>query len=120
MTGFEEWNTIRAYAASSVGRDEVIGRIVYIDKFGNLITNITEEMIDRIEAGRGKEALILRIGDKAEARFRPTYAQAEKGEVFFLIGSLGLIEVAAKEDSAATKIRTGIGQDMKVSRRTKV
>lgn len=103
-----------------VERDEIFGRIVYIDKFGNLITNITEEMIDRIEAGRGKEALALRIGDKAEARFRPTYAQAEKGEVFFLIGSLGLIEVAAKEDSAAAKVPAGIGQEVKVSRRTKV
>lgn len=91
-------------------KDEIIGSILYIDKFGNMITNIPGEMV----FGQGKGHLSLLVGRKEVSSFQETFSSAKKGELFFLIGSLDLVEIAAREASASTKLKAGTGDEVRI------
>ncbi len=97
-----------------IKRNEIIGRILYIDKFGNLITNIPEGMIELIQKKTGKKELSLTIEDKEITSFEQSYSSVKKGELLFLVGSVGLIEIAAKESSAAQKLKIKNGDKVKI------
>lgn len=93
---------------------EVIGSILYIDKFGNVITNIPSEMINSLRGEKSKQNLILVAGKKRITSYRETYSQGKKGELFFLAGSTGLIEIASRETFASRKIKAKTGDEVRI------
>lgn len=86
------------------------GQVVYIDKFGNGITNLPGKWLTKRAVGKASSFFSLKIKDQKITQFCSSYAEAPRGEVFFLIGSLGLIEIAVKEGSAADKLSLEVGQ----------
>lgn len=94
---------------------EIRGRVLYIDKFGNLITNIPAALAGRLAAQKGRENLRVYLGGKMYGGFRENYSQARRGEVFFLAGSAGLIEVSARQASAARKSGAGRGGAVRIA-----
>lgn len=95
-------------------RKEIIGRVLYTDKFGNLITNISSNMLDPLRTKTGKENFVLYRGKKEIASFKENYSSVKKGEPLFLIGSLGWIEISAREDSASQKLKIKNGDMVKI------
>ncbi len=99
---------------------EIIGQIIYKDKFGNLIPNISEKQIEEFKRvfefkKRDKEIkLCLQIKGVEIPRYEESYISVEKGEFLFLIGSLGLVEIACREDSAADGLKADAGDLVKV------
>jgi hypothetical protein len=83
----------------------IIGQIIHIDGFGNLITNIKES-----DLPRGKVA--VGIGSKLISGLSPNYAQGEK--LLALIGSSGYLEIAVKEGSAVAYLNAAVGMQIKV------
>ena len=94
--------------------NEILGRILYVDKFGNLITNIPAKMLELLGEKTGKKTLSISIKGKEITSFVQSYSSAEKGGLIFLVGSLGLIEIASKETSAARKLRIKDGDDARI------
>lgn len=81
--------------------DRRIGRVVEVDHFGNLITDVAADGLPpsvRIEL-RG---LTLR-GPRA------AYAAVEPGAWVLVVGSLGTLEVAVRDGSAAARLGVGVG-----------
>lgn len=98
---------------------EIIGHIVYIDKFGNLITNIPGQMLDSLRAKSRKAKLALRIKGLEIGSFVHDYSNAKKGEPVFLIDSLWMVEIGAREASAAKKLKAKRGDEVRISIRSK-
>jgi len=94
--------------------NEIIGHILYIDKFGNLISNIPEGMLKLLQKKTGKKTLSLSVEESEITSFAQSYSSVKKGELLFLSGSLGLIEIAAKESSAAQKLKIKYGDKCKI------
>jgi S-adenosyl-L-methionine hydrolase (adenosine-forming) len=67
----------------------ILGEIITIDRFGNAVTNLI--------APRGGT---LHAAD-LDLPIRRTYAEGAAGEPLALVGSLGLVEVAVRDGSAA-------------------
>lgn len=105
----------REVPEAQIKGDDVCGRVLYTDKFGNLITNIPADLVERLAAAKGKERLTLWAGEKEFGGFRENYSAARKGEVFFLAGSLGLIEISAREDSAAARIKLARKKEIRIT-----
>jgi hypothetical protein len=83
------------------------GQVLYIDHFGNLISNIGQDDLARMaDGGRGMNVHVgpLRIGP-----LRRTYADVRPGEIVAVIGSTGMLEVAINQGSAATQLRATPG-----------
>jgi len=99
--------------------DNLVGTILHIDKFGNLITNIPVEMLTQKREGSDGRLLRLRLvrGSKDESPelrgldivFHKNYGEAEKGEALCLTGSLGLLEIAIREGSASAWLKANVG-----------
>lgn len=101
--------------------DVLHGRVLHVDHYGNLITNLSEatlrQFVGNEEARLGVDALLrVRIGQHVVDRLVDHYAQAERGELIALIGSSGLLEVAAREQSAAQKLGLEQGSTVSVER----
>ncbi len=94
--------------APVVANDKQIrGTIIHVDRFGNLITNITSK---ELSAERARAGARVRVGKHEAARVLTHYAEAEQGELFAYFGSAGFLELAVPRQSAArtTEARRGI------------
>jgi S-adenosylmethionine hydrolase len=80
-------------------------RVVHVDRYGNLITNVTAA---GFAAARG-----VAIGTRRIARQR-TYADVAAGELLAYVGSFGLVEVAQNGGSAAAALAVGRGASIEL------
>ncbi len=91
------------------------GEIVYIDSFGNVITNITGELLR--ELAEPGVVLIVEVARKsASARCAETYGEAEPHGLLVTVGSHGQVEIAANRDSAAQRLRARPGEAILIQR----
>jgi S-adenosylmethionine hydrolase len=84
------------------------GRIVRVDRFGNLITNIAIEDLAKVVTGRGVPRLTVSIGRRRVPLFR-YYDEAECGSVGALINSSGHVEIFGTHGSAFERLGVGKG-----------
>ncbi|MFB0566217.1 MAG: S-adenosyl-l-methionine hydroxide adenosyltransferase family protein [Candidatus Aminicenantaceae bacterium] len=95
-------------------KDGIAGAIVYKDKFGNLITNIHVKMVNQLLEKSKKNKLVLLVKNKEVESYVENYSQGKRGEVIFLVGSLGYIEIASRETSVSEKIKAQPGDEVKI------
>lgn len=94
---------------------EIRGRILYADKFGNLITNIPASAVEAVRTSKPAKKLSLFVNGARVGGFKESYASAREGEIFFLVGSLGLVEIAARESSAVKRIKPKPGAAVRIA-----
>jgi S-adenosylmethionine hydrolase len=92
-----------------VRRNEIIGHVAYIDKFGDVITDIPAGMLPLAPGAGRSPSLKLTVRKRTITRFREYYTQGARGDLFFLVGSLGLLEIAQREGSAAAELAAELG-----------
>lgn len=74
------------------------GEIVYVDRFGNVVTNIPP--VPGAAAYR-----LLSGGRTLDLPFHPSYAAGRRGELMVTIGSAGTLEIAVPGGSAREDLR---------------
>ena len=73
--------------------------IVYIDRFGNLITNVNKERFEKIRAGRD---FVINYKRNEELRdISTTYNDVPEGERLCLFNSSGFLEIAINKGNAS-------------------
>ncbi|HKI48948.1 MAG TPA: SAM-dependent chlorinase/fluorinase, partial [Desulfobacteria bacterium] len=71
--------------------ETLLGRAVGIDHFGNVITNIHREDLNRFA---GNRQMVIRVGKKSINGILKTYADGETGKLLALFGSTDHLELA--------------------------
>ena len=88
---------------TDVSGNEIQGSALYVDRFGNVITNIdSKTAIEWISEGPTAKApfdLKLASGITLSIPFGPHYASVQPGEPIALIGSGGFLEFAIRDRS---------------------
>ncbi len=90
-----------AYTEPHYEGKTVVGEIVYIDRFGSLITNLTTDLVPpyaRIE-----------VEDLDLGALRRTFNDVTAGGLLAYVGSGGTIEIAVRNGSAARRLGVGVG-----------
>ncbi|MCI0470102.1 MAG: SAM-dependent chlorinase/fluorinase [Candidatus Aminicenantes bacterium] len=100
------------YYPQSFG-DIIEGRIAYIDKFGNIITNVTADFLFTALKESRKKNFKTIIKDKEITGFFKTYAESGC-EPFMLIGSHDNLEIAINRNSAASCFDAFISQPLTI------
>jgi S-adenosylmethionine hydrolase len=100
-----------------VDDSQVLGVVVRVDRFGNLVTNIDRKTFERIASAEGRGPLDIRIGPHVVGKVVSTYADAAPGELCALIGSSEHLEIAANGSDAASVLELGRGAAVQISRR---
>jgi S-adenosyl-L-methionine hydrolase (adenosine-forming) len=78
--------------------------VLHMDTFGNIITDVEEKMVERLDAKLGESVEIRSWTHKLQARFVKSYYEVDKGDVALLLGSQGFLEIAVREGSARDKL----------------
>ena len=84
------------------GAPSVSGRVVTIDHFGNLITDIDSSRLASLRDPH------VTIGGRV-VPYRRTYGQAQPGELLALVNSFDALEIAVAEGNAAATLGLGRG-----------
>ncbi len=100
--------------AAQQGR-KLRGSVIYIDHFGNLVTNIDHKSFQRFAAFFLGKELSVRIGHSAAIRIVGAYGEARRGAPLATFGSFELLEIAVRDGSAAEKFRARQGVEVQVS-----
>ena len=87
-------------------RGTLVGQVIHVDHFGNLITNIKEA-----DLPDNRDSLVIGIKRKRINGLVKTYDDAES--LCALIGSSGFLEIALKNGSAAKHIGTAEGDEVR-------
>ncbi|MFH1147394.1 MAG: SAM-dependent chlorinase/fluorinase [Pseudomonadota bacterium] len=77
------------------------GEVIYIDHFGNLITNISRE---EFSAFVRNQPFLIRIADAAIRSVYRTYAEAKPHDIVALFGSNDYLEIAENSGNAASAL----------------
>ena len=80
-----------------ITQTSIIGSIIYIDKFGNLITNIGQNLIK-------KSVSSIQIGQTHIRKLSTSYSEAEVNQPLALIGSSGFLEIAVRNGNASERL----------------
>jgi S-adenosylmethionine hydrolase len=97
----------RGQKATAVG-NRIEGRIVFIDRFGNGITDIGQELL------KGREAIRVDVEGMAMKRFVGSYGDACPDEPVALIGSGDTLEISVNGGNARDRIGFKVGTLVKV------
>lgn len=93
-------------------KDSLGGQIVYVDHFGNLITNVTEK---DLEASRiGNEARVKVGGATLRLRLGKAYGDVEKQRPLAVLGSHGFLEISVNQGNAASVFKAKVGTKIAV------
>jgi S-adenosyl-L-methionine hydrolase (adenosine-forming) len=107
ITDFHQIDVPRA----TVRAAELLGEVLRVDRFGNLITNIDRRSFEQFA---GQAAIAVVIGEREVARIVATYADAPAGELCALFGSTDHLEVAINAGDAAAALGLGRGAPARV------
>ena len=107
----EEVNLPKSYLMGK----EIRGKIIAIDSFGNIITNIPFTQVRSIV--RFGETLEVCIGGKRMVvPFVRTYGEVSRGELLALIDSFNYLEVSVNKGNAAKRLGASVGAEVIIRR----
>lgn len=89
------------------------GVVLKVDKFGNLVTNITPNDVPQLFQPEPPPFKIL-VGKHEITTMKLAYAQGTPGEVFGILGSMGYLEIAANRGAATQMVGAGKGSEVGV------
>jgi S-adenosyl-L-methionine hydrolase (adenosine-forming) len=91
---------------------ELRGEVIYVDGFGNLVSNIDRPAAERFGARFRHKYLSVRIKGGAAMRILDAYGDAPNGVPLAIFGSFSLLEVAIRDGNAAAHFAAGPGSSL--------
>jgi len=90
------------------GKNVIDGEVVYIDRFGNTMTNIPKEKISEMTGSNSENKIKVLIKGK-EIPFKTYYAEVKDTGLYALINSFGYLELFVRNGNASRSfgIKTG-------------
>ena len=104
------------HAVPAVKADDVVGSVMYVDRFGNALTNIQAEDLARAFPGVPEPALEVRVLRAAIRGLSRAYGEHPVGSVVAILGSSGRLEIAQVGGDCATRLGIGEGDRVTVRR----
>ncbi len=108
----EDYVRFAAPRPKPAGENRMRGVVLKVDRFGNLITNVTPEDVPVLFTG--KDAFKIVVGSREITEIRTAYAEGAPGEVFGVLGSMGYLEIVANRAAAAQLTGAGKGSEVSI------
>jgi hypothetical protein len=90
----------KIYFPKPIKKDkDLIGEIIHIDNFGNLVTNISKNDLKNIKITK------IKIKNKSIFKINKSYAGTKKGELLAIWGSRNLLEISMNQESAEKSLK---------------
>jgi S-adenosylmethionine hydrolase len=99
----------------SSGMSSVTGKVLHVDRFGSLVTNISRADLERVAAGSPLTALEVRVAGQA-VRIAAYYAQVPPGGPGAIVGSADYLEIFVNQGDASRRLNLGRGAEVVINR----
>jgi len=109
----EDFVRFSAPKPKAVDENRLRGVVLKVDRFGNLVTNITPQDAPMLFGAAGKAFKIV-VGSREITEMHKAYAEGAPGEVVGILGSMGFLEIAANRGAAAQLTGAGKGSDVTI------
>ncbi|OGX07008.1 MAG: hypothetical protein A3G87_03390 [Omnitrophica bacterium RIFCSPLOWO2_12_FULL_50_11] len=93
------------------GRGVIRGNVVYIDRFGNAMTNISRDACAQFLKSN---EVRINAGSKRGVRLKRTFSEGKRGELIAFWNSSHHLELAVREDSAEKRFLIRIGDSVHI------
>jgi S-adenosylmethionine hydrolase len=93
----------------------LVGEVVYVDVFGNLITNVSLRHVKEVRELTKRPNPVIRIAGQSIDGLVRSYAEGNHGAPRALINSDGHVEIFCKEASATAFLKVTRGEPVKLS-----
>jgi S-adenosylmethionine hydrolase len=86
------------FAEVAKNKDMIVGEVIHLDDFGNIVTNLSRECLQLVRIG---QVINMRLRDRRlRLKFCRTYAEVERHKPSALIGSHGFLEISVNQGNA--------------------
>ncbi|MBZ5680645.1 MAG: SAM-dependent chlorinase/fluorinase [Acidobacteriia bacterium] len=109
----EDFVKFSAPKPKAVNDNQMRGVVLKVDRFGNLITNITPQDAPMVFADQPAAFKIV-VGKREVTDIRKTYSEGAPGEIFGILGSMGFLEIAANRGAATQLLGVGKGTEVNI------
>lgn len=92
-------------------RDSMEGEIVYIDHFGNAMTNISKDRLPNLVKAKSIQVM---FGGRKRALLKPFFSAGIHGTLIAVWNSGNLLELAVRDDSAEKCYRLKVGDSVTI------
>lgn len=106
------------FAEAKVHDGLIEGEVVYIDDFGNLVTNITQNNLTSAGISEGDMLLVKVRGKNFGLKLCEAYGRVSKNELLTIIGSSGFLEISVNQGSASRLLGVEAGEKIIIAKET--
>jgi S-adenosylmethionine hydrolase len=103
------------FAKPHARNGELLGEVLHIDDFGNIVSNITLEDLEKMGFHKGNSLLVKLGGKTLTIQFCSAYGEVASGTSLALIGSSSFLEVAVNQGNASRIFKAKVGDAFHVS-----
>jgi len=101
----EDWIQLRIPLAT-INKAEIKGEIIHIDRFGNLITNISREIFQKVHDLQ-RSFIEIKINNRElQVPLCSSYNEVKKGDFLGIFGSTDFLEISKNQESAADALNS--------------
>ncbi len=80
---------------------EIVGHIIRVDRYGNLITNIAQKDFEAILQLNGQQDYEIHVGREVFRGVHKAYHEVDSGNCFIIFNSLGLLQIGINKGNAS-------------------
>ncbi len=102
------------FAKPRLKKNTVVGEVLHVDDFGNIITNVSTEMFKETGIRKGKSIKVEIGRASVTLRLCSSYGDVSVGEALAVIGSHGFLEISVNQGSAAVRFTAKSGASLRV------
>jgi len=94
--------------------DELVGTVIAIDHFGNLVTNISQVTFERFKDDASLKEVVIRMGRNKILGVSKSYDSAKTGCPVAIFGSRNLLEISLNQGDARSYFKARISQTVRL------
>ncbi|MFO8077201.1 MAG: SAM-dependent chlorinase/fluorinase, partial [Thermoplasmatota archaeon] len=102
-----------SFQQPSILDNMIMGAVLYVDRFGNIVTNISSNQMQRM-AHSGDELTLQMNDQRKKIPFVNTYGAVEKKGLLALIGSSGFLEISVNQGDASELLQASMNDTFQI------
>jgi len=103
------------FAKPHVGEGELLGEVLHIDDFGNIVSNISAKDLEKMGIREGCSLRVKLDGKTLTLKLCSAYGEVPAKTPLAIIGSSDFLEVSVNQGSASRTFKAKIGDPLRVS-----
>lgn len=103
---------------ATIEKDVIIGSIIFIDSYGNAISNITREVFNRVFEGR-EFRILIQSNKNYTDHILEKYSDVPVGEMLARFNSLDLLEISINGANVSELLNLNVGSVVRIDQRVR-